>query len=181
MEVLANCLLAWPTDFAIDLASMSGKLLPNERGIFTPRTVLRRVRVLRAMPPAMPTAAAPTATAGPAALPAALFTVSTTPLPLPLLLAVERERVLVLVLVLGLDPFVEAREALVVDRVERVPLFAAAGLRAVVFFLAPGPFRLEDLVELLDRFVLLRGVLEANANPLLRRSDSLSEAYPIAA
>src|SRR5215207_4411712 len=118
--VLANCLLACPTDFAIDFGSTSGRLLPIERGNFTPSTVLRRVRALSAMPPAMPTAAAPTATAGPAALPAALFTVPTAPFPLPLLLlAVERERTLVL----RFEPLLEAREAARVDRVEGAVLF----------------------------------------------------------
>src|SRR3954469_5163076 len=95
--VLPNCLLAFPTDFAIDFGSMSGRPLPIDRGSFTPNTVLRRVRLLRTMLPAMPTAAAPTAAAGAAALPAALFTVSMTPFPLRLL-DVER-----------LDPLLELR------------------------------------------------------------------------
>ena len=63
---------------AIDLASTLGRCL----GIGTPSTVLRRERPLSAIPPAMPAAAAPNAIAGPFALPAADFTVSTTPCPL---------------------------------------------------------------------------------------------------
>src|SRR5215207_588341 len=98
---------------------MSVMPLPTERGIFTPRTVLRRVRLFRAIPPAMPTAAAPTAAAGAAALPATDLTVSMTPpLLLPLRLAVEREERLAVLPPARLDPF---REALLVDRVERVP------------------------------------------------------------
>jgi len=77
-DVLANWLLTSPTVLAIDLASTLGRCL----GIGTPSTVLRRVRPLSAIPPAMPAAAAPTAIAGPFALPAADFTVSTTPWPL---------------------------------------------------------------------------------------------------
>ena len=77
-DVLANWLLTSPTVLAIDLASTLGRCL----GIGTPSTVLRRDRPLSAIPPAMPAAAAPTAIAGPFALPAAAFTVSTTPCPL---------------------------------------------------------------------------------------------------
>src|SRR5918994_4446323 len=90
LVVLPNCLLALPPVLAIDLTSMSGRLIG--RGTGTPSTVLRRI-LLRSMtppdPPATPAAVAPTATAGPLALPATCFTVSIIPL-LPLRLWVLR-------------------------------------------------------------------------------------------
>ena len=88
-DVFAKCELASPTDLASDFASMPGSCF----GTGIPSTVLRRVRPLSAIPPAIPAAAAPTAMAGPFALPAACLTVPTRPLPLPfplLLLLVVR-------------------------------------------------------------------------------------------
>jgi hypothetical protein len=80
-EVSPNLLLALPTLLTNDPTSSSVRLgLPIERGSGTPRIFLRRVRLLRAKPPASPAAAAPTATAGPLALPAAVLSVSTMPL-----------------------------------------------------------------------------------------------------
>jgi hypothetical protein len=106
---------------------------------------------LSAMPPAMPTAAAPTATAGPAALPAALLTVSTTPLPSLRLLSVECDAprfdplLEPRAVVLRFAPLLEARDRLLEDRAG----LRAAGLGAV------------DFLVPLDRFVLLRCVLAA--------------------
>ena len=104
-EVWPNCLLALPSVLAIDFRSRSGTLaLLIERGSLTPSTFVRRARRLSTKPPATPTAAAPTATAGPLALLAAFLTVPTMPLPfwpapLPLeppalRFAVEREALL---------------------------------------------------------------------------------------
>jgi hypothetical protein len=76
LEVWPNCLLALPTVLATDFTSRS-----IERGTGTPRMVLRRIRPLSTRPPASPTAAAPTATAGPLALPAVSLIVPTTPVP----------------------------------------------------------------------------------------------------
>jgi hypothetical protein len=79
-------------------------------------------------------------------LPAALFTVSTTPFPLLLLLlrlAVERDVLGFELRVVVLRPLLDARERLLVDR---DALFA--GLRAALFF---GFAR-----EVVERFVLLR-------------------------
>jgi hypothetical protein len=78
-DVFANCLVALPTVFTIALASISGRSFGRGRG--TPSTVLRRPRDLSISPPATPAAAAPTATAGPLALLAALLAVSTKPPP----------------------------------------------------------------------------------------------------
>ena len=153
---------------------MSVMLLPTERGSFTPRTVLRRVRLFKAMPPAMPTAAAPTAAAGAAALPATDLTVSTTPLLLPLRLAVERVERLVVLPPARFDPF---REALLVDRVERVPLFFAAVLAPVVFF-AVEVFRLDDFDALLVRFALLFGALTGHLDLLPRPYKPSLLTYP---
>ncbi len=82
-EVLPSCLLALPSVLAIDCTSSS-----EERGSDTPSTLVRLLRLLSASPPATPTAAAPIASAGPLALPAAcaallavLLIVSTTPFP----------------------------------------------------------------------------------------------------
>ena len=84
-EVLPRCLLALPTLFATDFTSRSERAdLAIERGTGTPRIVLRRMRLFSSKPPATPAAAAPTATAGPPALPAAPLRVSTTPLPFEL-------------------------------------------------------------------------------------------------
>lgn len=79
-EVWPNLLLALPTFLASDATSRSVRLdLPIERGSGTPRILLRRVRLLRAKPPATPARAAPTATAGPPALLAVFLSVPTTP------------------------------------------------------------------------------------------------------
>ena len=82
-DVLPSCLLACPSDVASALTSSS-----EERGSGTPSTFVRRLRLFSASPPATPTAAAPTANAGPLTLPAAcaallavLLSVSTTPFP----------------------------------------------------------------------------------------------------
>jgi hypothetical protein len=86
-EVSPNLLLALPTFLTSDPTSSSVRLgLPIERGSGTPRIFLRRVRLLRAKPPATPAAAAPTATAGPLALLAAVLSVSTMPLAFRLVL-----------------------------------------------------------------------------------------------
>jgi len=76
-------MLASPTVFASDLASTLAMCL----GIGIPSTVLRRARPFSAIPPTTPAAAAPTAMAGPFALPATCLTEPTMPLPfwLPLL------------------------------------------------------------------------------------------------
>ena len=159
---------------------------------------LRRVRLLRAMPPAIPTAAAPTAAAGAAALPATLLTVSATPFPLRLL-DVER-----------LDPLLELRlAALRFDAVLALRLVGAALRRgapaaarraalrrgttrcasircrprwtrlledrAVVF--ADG-LRAVDFLEVVDRFVLLRGVLPAIAFSSIWRPAACRLPYP---
>ena len=117
-EVWPNCLLALPTVFATDFTSRFA--LPIERGSFTPRIFLRPVRPLSTKPPATPTAAAPTATAGPLALLAAPLSVLTMPLPFWLvLLRLEPPppRALDLLRVCGLRLEVE-REALLRARVE---------------------------------------------------------------
>jgi hypothetical protein len=75
-DVSPNCLLALPTVFATFLTSTLGTL----RGTGTPRTVLRRWVLLSTIPPAIPTAVAPMAIAGPLTLDAAPLTVPTTPL-----------------------------------------------------------------------------------------------------
>src|SRR6478736_1865834 len=64
LVVLANCLLACPTDFAIDFASRP----VTDFGTRTPSTFLGCMRALRATPPTIPAAAAPTASAGRATL-----------------------------------------------------------------------------------------------------------------
>lgn len=75
-EVSAKRRLASPTVFNIEPPSSDGRLgFPNERGIGTPSTVLRRIRFLSTTPLATPAAAAPTAIAGPFALTAACFAV----------------------------------------------------------------------------------------------------------
>lgn len=79
-ELSPNCLLALPTVLATDLTSRSGRpAFLSARGTGTPRTFLGRVRLLSASPPAIPATPAPTATAGPRTLLAALFTVPTRP------------------------------------------------------------------------------------------------------
>ena len=120
-EVWPNCLLALPTVLATDFTSMLA--LPIERGSFTPRIFLRLGRPLSIKPPAIPTAAAPTATAGPLALLAALLSVATTPLLLCLaLLRLELvpppELDLLLVCGLRFEEPLLAREALLRLRVE---------------------------------------------------------------
>ena len=167
----ANRLLACPTDFAIDLASRSGRPFPIERGSVTPRTVLRRIRLLRTIPPAIPAAAAPAATAGPAALLATCLTVSATPPPLPLLLAVAGvlRRAVLRVVVLRFAPLLDARDALL-DRVVRLLLLLRAGADfGRAGFLVPEAFRVDALAELLDRVLPLCGVLPAISNPLFRQ------------
>jgi hypothetical protein len=77
-DVWPNCLLALPTVLATDLRSRLA--LPIERGSGTPRTFLRRVRLLSTKPPATPAAAAPRATAGPLAVLTAFLSVPTMPL-----------------------------------------------------------------------------------------------------
>jgi hypothetical protein len=105
-------------------------------------------------------------------LPAALFTVSTTPFPLLLLLllrlAVERDVLGFELRVLVLRPLLDARERLLVDR---EALFA--GLRVALFF---GFAR-----EFVERFVLFRWVLAAIGFLLLRACTSFRIAYPIGA
>lgn len=77
-ELSANRWLALPTVFATDLTSRSGRpAFLSARGTGTPRTFLGRVRLLIASPPAIPATPAPTATAGPLTLLAALFTFPT--------------------------------------------------------------------------------------------------------
>lgn len=124
-DVWPNCLLALPTLLATDLTSRSGSFaLPIERGRVTPRTFVRRVRRLSANPPATPTAAAPTATAGPLALLATFLTVPTMRLPFWLaLLRLEPppRRVLGLLRVCGLR-FGAERDALLRARVEAADL-----------------------------------------------------------
>ena len=80
-DVWPTRLLALPAVLAIDFTSSAGRLgLLIERGTGTPRTFLRRGRLFSARAPATPAAAAaPTASAGPRALPAAVLTVPTTP------------------------------------------------------------------------------------------------------
>lgn len=73
-DVFANCMLACPTDFATAFGSIASAC-----GTRMPSTLRRREWPLSAMPPAMPAAAAPSATAGPRALIAALFSASVTP------------------------------------------------------------------------------------------------------
>ena len=81
-DVFANCVLASPTVFATDFGSTLGRCL----GTGMPSTDFLRPRPFSAIPPAMPAAAAPTAIAGPLALPAADLTVPTIPWAAPLLL-----------------------------------------------------------------------------------------------
>jgi hypothetical protein len=87
LDVLANRALASPTVFASDLASTLAMCF----GRGSPNTVLRRPRPFSAIPPAIPAAAAPTAIAGPFALPATCLTEPTRPSPfwLPLRLLVR--------------------------------------------------------------------------------------------
>ena len=120
-EVWPTRLLALPTVLATDFTSRSGRLgLAIERGTGTPRTFLRRGRLFSAIAPATPAAAAPTASAGPRALLAALLTVPTAPLPLWLFaglrlapLPLEREEPL-----LERDEALPEREALLRPRVD---------------------------------------------------------------
>jgi hypothetical protein len=92
--VCPSCLLALPTVFAIDLTSISGRLI--ERGTGTPSTRRWRVRERIRRPPATPAAVAPAAIAGPLALLATSLTVPTNPFELLLRLWVLRLRLWVL-------------------------------------------------------------------------------------
>ena len=82
--VWPNCLLALPTLLATDWTSTF-----EIRGTGIPRIFLRREWLFSTSPPAIPTAVAPTATAGPLTLLAAPLIVPTTPpFPVPFWLAV---------------------------------------------------------------------------------------------
>lgn len=157
--VWPSCLLALPTDLAIDLRSMSGLL--RERGTGTPSTFFWRVRERIKSPPATPAtpaAVAPTATAGPLALLATCLTVPTTPFELSLWLCVLRLGVLRFAAEAAarfeLDPLLERREPLPADRafapdeLARVRLFAADAFDDLLLLLDAEP--LDDLL-----FVLL--------------------------
>ena len=85
-DVWPNCLLALPTLLATDWMSTF-----ERRGTGIPRIFFRREWPFSTIPPAMPTAVAPTATAGPLTLLAAPLIVPTTPpFPVPLRLAALR-------------------------------------------------------------------------------------------
>ena len=161
-EVLPSCLLALPSDLAIDCTSSS-----EERGSDTPSTLVRLLRLFSASPPATPTAAAPIATAGPLALPTAcaallavLLNVSTTPFPF-WLAGVLRLRVLrwgLLAPPLERDDPLLAREAVLRLRVDAADLerlafapvdFAREDFAAVDFFAAVG-FAAVDFALVLD-------------------------------
>ena len=73
-DVWPNCLLALPTLLATDWMSTF-----ERRGTGTPRIFFRREWLFSTIPPAIPTAVAPTATAGPLTLLAAPLIVPTTP------------------------------------------------------------------------------------------------------
>jgi hypothetical protein len=187
-DVFANCLLASPTVFATDLASTAGRCL----GIGTPSHVLRRPRLLMTSPPAMPAAAAPTASAGPLAFVATCLIASVTPpwLPLPLLLAVARVEALRLAeerdfaaalrpldfAVLRLPPDFAVLRLPFVFAVVRLP-FGFAALRVAddplrplaVFARVPEDlFAPLDARLLVDRFALLvLGLLSAISPPLV--------------
>ena len=84
--VWPNCLLALPTLLATDWMSTF-----ERRGTGIPRIFFRREWPFSTIPPAIPTAVAPTATAGPLTLLAAPLIVPTTPpFPVPLRLAALR-------------------------------------------------------------------------------------------
>ena len=84
--VWPNCLLALPTLLATDWRSTF-----ERRGTGIPRTFFRREWPFSTIPPAIPTAVAPTAMAGPLTLLAAPLTVPTTPpFPVPFWLAAVR-------------------------------------------------------------------------------------------
>ena len=157
-DVFANCLVALPTVFTIALASMSGRSFG--RGMGTPSTVLRRPRVLSISPPTTPAAAAPTATAGPLALLAALLAVSTMPLPVDALavfraLAFDEAR-------LGVLRLAELAE--LVRRFALDPLDAARGLvvRFALLFdvrFAAFDVRFAPLLDVRDALLVERGLL----------------------
>ena len=85
-DVWPNCLLALPTLLATDWMSTF-----ETRGTGTPRIFFRREWPFSTIPPAIPTAVAPTATAGPLTLLAAPLIVPTTPpFPVPFRLAALR-------------------------------------------------------------------------------------------
>ena len=93
-EVWPNCLLALPTLLATDWMSTF-----ERRGTGTPRIFFRREWLFSTIPPAIPTAVAPTATAGPLTLLAAPLIVPTTPpFPVPFRLAALRLEPALLVL-----------------------------------------------------------------------------------
>jgi len=91
--VWPNCLLALPTLLATDWRSTF-----ERRGTGTPRIFFRREWPFSTIPPAIPTAVAPTATAGPLTLLAAPLIVPTTPpFPVPFWLAALRLALVLLV------------------------------------------------------------------------------------
>jgi hypothetical protein len=153
-DVSAKRLLALPT--VLTIASTSMLLGLTERGTGTPSTLLRFSLPLSARPPATPAAAAPTATAGPVALPATCFAVPAACLAVPTawptrLLAAGAELCLELALrcelELGLD-------------VERAFDAVAARVDLAVA-------RLPELDEVDLRWVLLEPVLALAARDLL--------------
>jgi hypothetical protein len=189
LPVCPNCLLALPTVFAIDLTSISGRLI--ERGTGTPNTHLWRVRERMRRPPATPAtpaAVAPAAIAGPLALLATSLTVPTNPfepllrlwvLRLPLRLWVLRLRLWLLRLAVEpldlREPLLEREEPL-----REVRALAPEELaRALLFEAEPFDEPLLPLErELLDDLVLLcllpDDLLEAaTAHPSLSRTNPL--------
>ena len=93
-DVWPNCLLALPTLLATDWTSTF-----ERRGTGIPRIFFWREWPFSTRPPAMPTAVAPTAMAGPLTLLAAPLIVPTTPpFPVPFWLAVLRLELLLLLL-----------------------------------------------------------------------------------
>jgi hypothetical protein len=134
-DVWPNCLLALPTLLATDWMSTF-----ERRGTGTPRIFFRREWPFSTIPPAIPTAVAPTATAGPLTLLAAPLIVPTTPpFPVPFRLAALR-----------LEPALPALRAAPL----RLPPRLAAG-----FFRA---LPLPDVVrEAVDRLLLADVVREA--------------------
>jgi hypothetical protein len=159
--VWPNCLLALPTDLATALRSTSVRLgLTIERGTLTPRIVFLRVRPLSIIPPATPTAVAPTATAGPLTFATAPLMLPTTPLcPVPFWAGVLRlELLLRLGLVFRVPPLLE-RELL--ERPLELVLRPLALLERELPLLAREAFaRPPELVlrplALLEREALLR-------------------------
>lgn len=177
LVVSPNCLLALPTVFAIDLTSSSGAL--SERGSGTPSTFLRRVRDRMSSPPATPAAVAPTATAGPFALPATLLTVPSIPSWLLLRLCVLRfaleplerfEPLLERADALRDDPLRDDR-AVAPDELVRALLFAAELLDAELLdadLLDPEPVD-DPVLRCLLPEARLDALLAANAPSLFAR------------